>query len=97
MAGRQARGRRCRRSRLWFVVLLLTSLLALAVLPEGYTTANVLFEVASLQGNVGLSAGIVEPDLPGTLKVAFMVAMWAGRLEIIPVVVTGKVVVEEVL
>lgn len=62
----------------------------------GYTTANVLFEVASVQGNVGLNAGIAAPGIPDALKVAFIVSMWAGRLEFIPVIVAAKTLVEEV-
>lgn len=63
---------------LWFVSLFVTAFVALLVLPSGdsgYTVANVLFEVASVQGNVGLSAGIVGPDAPAPLKAAFVVSM----------------------
>ncbi|UHQ97979.1 hypothetical protein HYG81_18595 [Natrinema zhouii] len=81
---------------LWFVMLFVTSLVALLVLPAEYTTANVLFEVASVQGNVGLSSGIVDATNPTSFKVAFVLAMWIGRLEIIPVLVTATLLSEEV-
>lgn len=80
----------------WFVVLIATSVLALLVLPDAESTANVLFEVASVQGNVGLSAGIVEPANPASLKLAFVFAMWIGRLEIVPVIVTATLLLDEV-
>ncbi|SEV84669.1 TrkH family potassium uptake protein [Natrinema salifodinae] len=80
----------------WFVVLFATTVLALLVLPGEQSTANVLFEVASVQGNVGLSAGIVDPTIPPSLKLAFVVAMWVGRLEIVPVIVTGSLLLDKV-
>jgi len=44
--------------------------------------ANALFEVASAQGNVGLSVGITSPSLPVDVKVLYILLMWIGRLEI---------------
>ena len=77
----------------WVVVLLGTALVATVAVPLESTRmalSDVLFEVASVQGNVGLSAGVVSPTTPDALKAAFVVSMWAGRLEFIPVVVTAK-------
>ncbi|WP_254534847.1 TrkH family potassium uptake protein [Halomarina litorea] len=75
---------------LWFVFLALGVFVLLAILPAGdYTLENIIFEVASAQGNVGLSAGITGPEsLPAFGKVMFLFNMWIGRLEIIPVLVT---------
>ncbi|WP_436344307.1 TrkH family potassium uptake protein [Natronorubrum sp. FCH18a] len=81
---------------LWFVLLFATSVVALLVLP-GEATADVLFEVASVQGNVGLSSGIVDATIPSSLKVALVLAMWIGRLEIVPVLVTAQILYEEVV
>jgi trk system potassium uptake protein TrkH len=75
---------------LWIVFLGIGILALLAVLPtgsEGYTLANVIFEVASAQDNVGLSSGITGPEMPTVVKVMFLFNMWIGRLEIIPVLV----------
>jgi trk system potassium uptake protein TrkH len=44
--------------------------------------ADALFEVASAQGNVGLSIGITSPAMPNDLKVVYVLLMWIGRLEI---------------
>lgn len=40
------------------------------------------FEVASAQGNVGLSVGITSPSLPVDMKILLILHMWIGRLEI---------------
>ncbi|MFC6769872.1 TrkH family potassium uptake protein [Natrinema soli] len=79
---------------LWFAFLGIGTFVLLLLLPQGaYTLENVLFEVASAQGNVGLSTGITGPEsLPTLGKVMFLFNMWIGRLEIIPVLVTVRAV-----
>lgn len=75
---------------LWFLFLGLGAFVLMMVLPmgpDGFTVENVLFEVASAQGNVGLSSGITGPGMPTVSKVMFLFNMWIGRLEIIPVLV----------
>jgi trk system potassium uptake protein TrkH len=53
----------------------------------GYNMSNSLFEAASAVGNVGLSSGITSPAMPVLLKLLYIFLMWAGRLEIIAVLV----------
>jgi trk system potassium uptake protein TrkH len=79
---------------LWVVFLAVGVFVLLLALPGGeYTLENVVFEVASAQGNVGLSSGITGPEsLPDVAKVGFLFNMWIGRLEIVPVLVTLRVV-----
>jgi len=59
----------------------------LAVLPSEFTLADAIFEVATAQGTVGLSSGITGPSMPVLAEVLFIIQMWMGRLEIIPVLV----------
>ncbi|GGL50819.1 TrkH family potassium uptake protein [Halocalculus aciditolerans] len=78
-------------SLLWGVFLVLGIAVLLLVVPmgpDGFALENVVFEVASAQGNVGLSTGITGPDMPTAAKLVFLLNMWVGRLEIIPVLVT---------
>lgn len=75
---------------LWVVFLVLGMFVLLVTLPvgaDGYSLQNVVFEVASAQGNVGLSSGITGAAMPFVIKVTFIFNMWIGRLEIIPVLV----------
>ena len=53
----------------------------------GYGGINSLFEVASAQGNVGLSTGITSPTMPSIAEAFLIFNMWIGRIEIIPVLV----------
>jgi trk system potassium uptake protein TrkH len=53
--------------------------------PSSYTAADSLFEVASAEGNVGLTAGLTTSDMAPHLKIVLIIEMWVGRLEIFPV------------
>ncbi|UPM44648.1 hypothetical protein MW046_16550 (plasmid) [Halocatena salina] len=81
---------------LWIVLLVVVVLVSLIGLPtgqKGYALGDVLFEVASAQGNVGLSAGITDSGMPSSVKLAFVASMWIGRLEIIPILVMMRVLI----
>jgi len=71
----------------YLIVLVLSLFVVLAVLPQNFTLADAIFEVATAQGTVGLSSGITGPDMPVTTEILFIIQMWMGRLEIIPVLV----------
>jgi trk system potassium uptake protein TrkH len=73
-------------SLLWLLLLVVSSLL-LANLAPGFSYADALFEVASAQGNVGLSTGITGPEMHPLAEAMFLLNMWIGRLEILPVLV----------
>ena len=53
----------------------------------GYNASNSMYETGSAVGNVGLSSGITSPAMPAPLKITYIFLMWAGRLEIIAVLV----------
>lgn len=73
---------------LLYVVVLAAAILAVSrILGPGYRLEDVVFECVSAQGTVGLSTGITDPGMPASVELIFIFQMWAGRLEIIPVVV----------
>ncbi|GAA0507664.1 trk system potassium uptake protein TrkH [Halorubrum aquaticum] len=72
---------------LWIVALVLGSLVLVNVAGPDFSYADALFEVASAQGNVGLSSGITGPSMSRLAEAMFVLNMWIGRLEIIPVLV----------
>jgi trk system potassium uptake protein TrkH len=67
---------------LYIIVLCLGALVFMA---GGHSAADSLFEVASAEGNVGLSVGITNVDMPVYEKLVLIIEMWVGRLEIFPV------------
>ncbi len=60
---------------------------ALVFMAGGAPAADSLFEVASAEGNVGLSVGLTHAAMPWWEKITLIIQMWAGRLEIFPVLV----------
>jgi len=53
----------------------------------GHSLADSLFEVASAEGNVGLSVGLTSAFMPVPQKITLILEMWFGRLEIFPVLI----------
>lgn len=71
----------------YLILLGLSLFVLLAVIPGEFTLADAIFEVATAQGTVGLSSGITGPTMPVVAELLFILQMWMGRLEIIPVLV----------
>jgi trk system potassium uptake protein TrkH len=65
---------------------------ALVLMFMGYNGADSLFEIASAQGNVGLSTGITSAALNPVGKLVLIFNMWVGRIEIIPVLVLAQAI-----
>lgn len=72
---------------LYMAVLVVGVLVTARFMGPEFTLGDALFESASAQGTVGLSAGITDPSMHVGIEVAFLVQMWMGRLEIFPVLV----------
>jgi trk system potassium uptake protein TrkH len=72
---------------IYLLLIFISTLITYYLMGSGYTIADALFESASAQGTVGLSCGITNPNMSPVLEVVYIIQMWAGRLEIIPVLV----------
>ncbi len=77
---------------LWIIILAVGMFTLLHTVPETYNLSDVMFEVASAQGNVGLSTGIVGPNANPITKGMLIINMWIGRLEIIPVLMLFRTI-----
>ena len=62
---------------LTFIVLIL------AFIAAGFTAQDGVFAAISLIANGGMDIGVFTPELPGIIKIIGIIAMWAGRLEIL--------------
>lgn len=73
-----------------WIILLSVGVIIIANLFPKETLGNVIFEVCSAQGNVGLTSGITTYGMPDASKAMLIFNMWIGRLEIIPIIVLVK-------
>ena len=69
---------------LWIICLAITVFILMAI--TSYSLQDIFFETCSAQGNVGLSVGITNVAMDPLAKLMFIINMYIGRLEIIPVV-----------
>lgn len=69
---------------LWFVLIGFGVFFLSHLLPN-WSLENIIFEAASALGSVGLSTGITAPSLVWQVKLIFILFMWMGRLEVVPV------------
>ena len=51
-----------------------------------FSITEIVFQVVSAFSTCGINTGYVSPDMPFISKWIFIVVMWVGRLEVIPVV-----------
>ena len=58
---------------------------AAVALGLGYDLGPALFESISASAAVGLSVGVVTPDMPVLLEIVYILQMWVGRLEFIAI------------
>ncbi|MEE8400874.1 MAG: TrkH family potassium uptake protein [Candidatus Hydrothermarchaeaceae archaeon] len=70
-----------------FAHLVLVSLTTLLAMAYGYPLIESFFEASSALMLVGQTSGITEVGMPALLKVAYILNMWAGRLEVIPALI----------
>jgi len=68
------------------IVIFVATLAVLQFHLTTFTITEILFEVVSAFSTCGMNAGYVSPMMPVISKWIFIVVMWLGRLEVIPVV-----------
>ncbi|HOI58955.1 MAG: TrkH family potassium uptake protein [Methanoculleus sp.] len=71
---------------LYFLSIFVATVLVMHLQPTSFDSSNVIFEIVSAMCNNGMTAGFVSPDMADPAKVLFILIMWIGRLEIIPVI-----------
>jgi trk system potassium uptake protein TrkH len=78
---------------IYFIFLGLGTIITYYTAGVGYTMKDALFESASAQGTVGLSCGITNPSMSPILEITYIIQMWMGRLEIIPILILFRTMI----
>lgn len=82
-------GELSRNAMIVFLLFMLTYLVGgMAGVLFGVDPLSAMLESVSCTNNCGISAGVVSPDLPVTLKTVYLVQMLAGRLEFVTLLAT---------
>jgi trk system potassium uptake protein len=82
------------------VIYVMTIFLATIVTLHLYITSfrmdEVVFEIVSALSNSGLTVGFISPESPVPIKGIFILLMWLGRLEIVPVLIIAMGIAKEI-
>ncbi len=77
------------------ITVFVATLVVLQFHLTSFSLTEVVFELVSAFSTSGISTGYVSPDMPLISKWVFIVVMWIGRLEVIPVVMLFIALVRE--
>ncbi len=77
---------------IYLIFLIIGTVITYYTMIPGFTLKDALFESASAQGTVGLSCGITNPGMSPFLEITYIFQMWAGRLEVIPILVLFRTI-----
>jgi trk system potassium uptake protein len=77
---------------LYILMIMASTIVASILTGDNFTISDALFEAASAQGTVGLSTGITDPSMNPIVETIYIIQMWAGRLEVLPVLALIRVI-----
>jgi trk system potassium uptake protein TrkH len=72
---------------MYVLAIFIATVYTLHIYITSFRLEEVVFELVSALSNVGLSVGFISAASPVPVKVLFILLMWLGRLEIVPVVI----------
>lgn len=72
---------------IYVLTIFVATVLTLHLYITSFRMEEVVFEIVSALSNVGLTVGFISVASPITIKWIFIVLMWLGRLEIVPLII----------
>lgn len=72
---------------IYVLTIFVATVLTLHLYITSFRMEEVIFELVSALSNVGLTVGFISAASPFMIKWIFIVLMWLGRLEIMPVII----------
>lgn len=76
---------------IYILLVFVSTIFGVYFMSGDFTLADAIFESASAQGTVGLSTGITDSSMNPILEGVYIIQMWAGRIEIIPILILLRV------
>jgi len=81
---------------LYVITIFMATIVILHLYITSFRLEEVVFELVSALSNVGLTVGFISAASPVTIKWIFILLMWLGRLEIVPVIIIILSVAREI-
>ncbi len=72
---------------MYVITIFIATIVTLHLYITSFRLEEVVFELVSALSNVGLTVGFISAASPVTIKWIFILLMWLGRLEIVPVII----------
>jgi trk system potassium uptake protein TrkH len=72
---------------LYVITIFVSTIVCLHLCITSFRLDEVVFEIVSALSNAGLGFGFISAASPLSIKWVFIVLMWLGRLEIVPVII----------
>ncbi len=81
---------------MYALTIFIATIVTLHLYITSFRLEEVVFELVSALSNAGLSVGFISAASPVTIKWIFILLMWLGRLEIVPVIIIIMGVAREI-
>ncbi len=79
---------------IYALTIFVATIITLHLYITSYRLEEVVFELVSALSNAGLSVGLISYASPFAVKWIFIILMWLGRLEIVPVIIIAMSIVK---
>lgn len=80
---------------IYVITIFAATILTLHIYITSFRMEEVVFEIVSALSNAGLTVGFITAASPMMIKWMFIVLMWMGRLEIVPLIILTMGVIKE--
>ncbi|MDD4138510.1 MAG: TrkH family potassium uptake protein, partial [Methanoregula sp.] len=81
---------------IYVMTIFIATVISLHIYITSFRLDEVVFEIVSALSNAGLTVGFISDASPLPIKWMFIVLMWLGRLEIVPVLIIAMGIFKEV-
>jgi trk system potassium uptake protein TrkH len=81
---------------IYVLTIFFATIISLHIYITSFRLDEVVFEIVSALSNAGLTVGFISGASPLAIKWMFIILMWLGRLEIVPVIIIAMGIVKAI-